>query len=131
MKELTILCLLLATPISQIFSAQHIRCHTKSTKRSSEENILLAKVRPYAYNGRLKRCQSLLFSIPFFGAGYDYCITDEKGKTIAFLDISNLATGTPLYNLCGKNITVNGPSSPHKYRGVMVIRAQNIPSVNS
>jgi hypothetical protein len=131
MKGLTIWSLLFATPISQISSAQCIRRHTKSTKRSSEENIPLAKVRPCVYNGRLERCQSPFFNLPFFGAGYDYCIADERGKTIAFLDISNLAMGTPLYNLCGKNITVNGPSSPHKYRGVMIIRAQNISSLNS
>ncbi|MDR1434875.1 MAG: hypothetical protein LBI77_00510 [Puniceicoccales bacterium] len=130
MKGLIIWYLFLATFISQASAAEHVHCHSKFTKRSPEQNIPLAKVRPCVYNGRLKRCQSSFFNIPFFRAGYEYCITDEKGETIAFLDISNLAIGTSLYNFCGRNITVNGPSSPHKYRGVMVIKAQNIPSAN-
>jgi hypothetical protein len=83
-------------------------------------------VRPYAYSGILKRYEPPLWQWLFPQPRYEYYITDEKGKAIIFLDLSALATGTPLINFQGKMVTVNGPSSPHRYRGVMVVKAQNI-----
>ena len=88
----------------------------------SESNIPSAKVRPSAYSGTLKPAKSVFL----FRPNYDYCITDKKDNTIAFIDTTELVTGTPLLNLKGKEITVTGQSFPHKYRGVIVIKAQSI-----
>ncbi|MDR1303032.1 MAG: hypothetical protein LBJ81_00225 [Puniceicoccales bacterium] len=98
------------------------------TSSSSSDNpqIPTATVRPYAYSGVLKRREPSLWQWPFFQPNYEYHITDKKGKAIIFLDLSTLATGTSLANLLGKMVTVNGPSSPHRYRGAMVVKAQNI-----
>jgi hypothetical protein len=93
---------------------------------TSGPQIPFAAVRPYAYSGIFKRYKPSLWQWPFFRPNYEYHITDEKGKAIIFLDLSALATGTPLINFQGKMVTVNGPSSPHRYRGVMVVKAQNI-----
>ena len=94
--------------------------HTPATV--SELNIPPAKVRPSAYSGILKPSPSMFL----FRPNYDYCITDKKGNIVAFIDASELVTGTPLLNLNGKEITVTGQSFPHKYRGVIVVKAQSI-----
>jgi hypothetical protein len=93
---------------------------------SAKQDIPYAKVRPYAYSGILKRCHSSFWHLPLFRSNYDYCIVDTRGNTIAFLDISDLATRAPLANLIDKTITVNGPSFSHKFRGVVVIKAKYI-----
>ena len=93
----------------------------------SESNIPPAKIRPSAYSGILKLTRSFLLLRP----NYEYCITDKKGNTVAFIDTSELVTGTPLLNLSGKEITVTGQTFPHKYRGVIVVKAQSIVTSNS
>jgi hypothetical protein len=97
-----------------------------SAKSPSAPDIPQSKVRPCAYSGTLKRHEPSLWQWLFFRPNYEYHITDEKGKAIVFLDLSALATGTPLTHFLGKTVTVNGPSSPHNYRGVMIVKAQYI-----
>ncbi|MDR0740971.1 MAG: hypothetical protein LBF34_04670 [Puniceicoccales bacterium] len=112
---------------SSIFfgDSSEIRKHSESTKPSPDSDIPQAKAHPYAYSGTLKRCDS--FWIPsFWKPNYDYCITDSKGDTIAFLDVSNLAIGTSLANLIGKTVTVSGQTFPHKYRGIIVVKVKHI-----
>ena len=93
----------------------------------SEANIPPAKVRPSAYSGFLKPSKSFFLLRP----NYEYCLTDKKGNTVAFIDTSTLVTGTPLLSFTGKEITVNGQTFPHKYRGVIVIKAQSIITGNT
>jgi hypothetical protein len=117
---------LLLSGCSSIFtenSSNHKRPRT--TKFSSDRDIPQAKAHPYAYSGTLKRCDSPWIP-PFLKPNYDYCITDTKGDTIAFLDVSDLAIGIPLANLTGKTVTVNGQTFPHKYRGVIVVKVKHI-----
>jgi hypothetical protein len=118
---------LLFSGCSSIFSedSSKIHKHSDSTKSSTDSDIPQAKAHPYAYSGTLKRCDS--FWIPsFWKPNYDYRITDSKGDTIAFLDVSDLAIGIPLANLMGKTVTVNGQTFPHKYRGVIVVKVKHI-----
>jgi hypothetical protein len=91
---------------------------------SGKQATTFGKIRLYFYGGYLRRVVSpiLLFS----SSHYSYCLSDEHGKTIAFLDISDLATSTPLINYLGKRVSVRGISFPHKYRGVMVIKVQHM-----
>lgn len=86
-----------------------------------------AKVRPSVYSGILKTVHSF-----WFRSHYTFRITDTKGKTIAYLDTSQLVTGAPLCNYQGKEVTVTGRTFPHRHRGVVVIKAQSLaPSTNS
>jgi hypothetical protein len=104
------------------------RMNAKTSQIVPEKNpdIPASEVRPYAYSGILKRHEPSLWQWLFPWPNYEYHITDEKGRAIIFLDLFALATGTSLVNLQGKMVTVNGPSSPHRYRGAMVVKAQNI-----
>ncbi|MDR3317537.1 MAG: hypothetical protein LBS71_01885 [Puniceicoccales bacterium] len=90
------------------------------------QEIPSSKIRPPAYSGKLLRFQSTFWRSLFLSPNYEYYITDTKGHTVAFIDTTNLATGTSLVNLLGKTVTVNGSSFPHKYRGVMVVQAKYI-----
>jgi hypothetical protein len=112
---------------SSIFPEHTTEIHkrSESAKFSAEQDIPQAKVRPYAYSGTLKRYDSF-WTLPFLGPNYDYYISDAKGNIVAFLDISELATGTSLANLIDKTITVNGQTAPHKYRGVIIVKAKHI-----
>jgi uncharacterized protein YceK len=127
-RSLPILVLFFLSGCASIFpeNTSSKRKRSASVKFSTEQDIPKSKVRPSAYSGTLQRYNPSFWQLPFFESDYDYHITDKKGETIAFLDISDLATGTPLTNLLGKNITVNGQSFPHKYRGVVVVKAKNI-----
>jgi hypothetical protein len=102
------------------------REHRRPVKFSTDQDIPTAKVRPSAYSGRLERFQANFFQLFFPHPNYEYRIKDEKGEIIAFLDTSNLATATPLINLEGKMVTVNGSSAPHRYRGTIVIKAKYV-----
>jgi hypothetical protein len=102
------------------------REHHQPVKFSTDQDIPTAKIRPSAYSGRLERFQANFFQLFLPHPNYEYRIRDEKGKIIAFLDTSNLATATPLVNLVGKVVTVNGSSSPHRYRGTIVVKAKYV-----
>jgi hypothetical protein len=93
--------------------------------KSADQDIPQAKVRPYAYSGLLKRNDSF-WKLPFGGPDYDYYIADKKGNKMAFLDISELAIGTSLADLVGKTVTVNGQTFPHRYCGIIIIKAKHI-----
>jgi hypothetical protein len=98
----------------------------ESVERSDGRDISRTRARPYAYSGTLKRYDPSPWVLPFFRPNYDYCIADEKGNTMAFLDISGLATGASMASFIDKTVIVNGQTSPHRYRGVIIIKAKHI-----
>ncbi|MDR2201088.1 MAG: hypothetical protein LBN94_03200 [Puniceicoccales bacterium] len=102
------------------------REHGQPVKFSTDPDIPTAKVRPSTYSGRLERFRANFFQLFLPHPNYEYRIKDDKGKITAFLDTSNLATATPLVNLVGKIVTVNGSSSPHRHRGTIIIKAKYI-----
>jgi hypothetical protein len=93
--------------------------------KSFDREIPQAKVRPCAYSGILKHCDSF-WLLPFWKPNYDYCIADIKGNTITFLDISDLAMGISLANFIDKMVTVHGQTFPHKHRGIIVVKAKHL-----
>lgn len=124
MKKLPLLLVFL---LPVVVSARH-RDYSFSQPRNTQkivydQDIPKAKINPTIYSGKLKYNGNSFFSF-LWRPKYDYSLTGTNGETTAFLDITNLST--PLLNLEGKTITVNGQAFPHKYRGVMVIVAQSI-----
>jgi hypothetical protein len=118
--------MLLLSGCSSTFSGNLSQTRKHHESYSTAPDIPQAKVRPYAYSGTLKRYEPSIWLLPFLRPNYDYCIADEKGNTVAFLDISDLAMGTSLASLMGKTVTVSGQTAPHKYRGVIIIKAKHI-----
>jgi hypothetical protein len=99
---------------------------TAATRHSKTQDIPQSKVRSHTYAGVLKPYEPPLWQWLFPRQNDAYHITDDRGRTIVFLDFSALATGTPLTNFLGKAVTVQGSSTPHPRRGTMVVKAQNI-----
>jgi hypothetical protein len=109
---------------------RYLRKHSDVKKDIKEESIEFegsrSKAHLSAYSGIFQRFRPSFFLSYFFRPDYEYCIVDENGKTIAFLDTSTLGSGGSLVNFFDKKVTVNGQSSPHKYRGNIVVKAQHI-----
>ena len=89
--------------------------------KTEKPEVIQGHIKSYIYSGLFQRFHSWIFR-----PNYEYCIYDNKGDVVAFLDFSQFAAHTSFSHFIGKEVTVHGKTTPHKYRGVVVVQVKTL-----